>query len=46
MIFAQIAPEQVNPAQISPIGAVLPLILILFVLLPSYYAATKETESA
>ncbi|MGI6595144.1 MAG: preprotein translocase subunit YajC [Candidatus Ratteibacteria bacterium] len=31
MIFAQIAPEQVNPAQISPIGAVLPLILILFV---------------
>lgn len=31
MIFAQIAPEQVNPAQISPIGAVLLLILILFV---------------
>ena len=31
MIFAQTAPEQVNPAQISPIGAVLPLILILFV---------------
>ena len=46
MIFAQTAPEQVNPAQISPIGAVLPLILILFVFYFLLFVPQQKKQKA